>query len=124
MKLIATKSRLFLKNRFQKVFLNQESYENPLIHSQTILNYIGIPKKTLISNFNAMEDNETLTRDIRLISTIFKNFIANSAEYLLIKSNPLDKYNIKSVINDFSSFTITDTFYVNYPSEDKVLKNN
>ena len=41
---------------------------------QESLKYLGMPNKTLISNFNAMEDNDTLTYDNHSISTVFKNF--------------------------------------------------
>ena len=82
-----------------------------------------MPNKTLISNFNAMEDNDTLTYDIRSISTVFKSFFPSLAESLLIKlPNPPDKYNLESVLNYYSSFTITDDFYLNRTSENKVLK--
>ena len=54
-----------------------------------------------------MEDNDTLTYDSRSISTVFKNLVSNLAESLLTKLlNPLGKYNLESVINHESSFTI------------------
>ena len=82
-----------------------------------------MPNKTIISNFNAMKDNDTLTYDTRSISTVIKKFFSNLAESLLTKlQNPLDKYNLESVINYYSSFTITDDFCLNKTSEDKVLK--
>ena len=81
-----------------------------------------MPNKKLISNFSAMEDNDTLTYDTRSISKVFKNF-SSLPESLLIKlSNPLDKYNLESVINYNSSFTITDDFSLKKTSENKVLK--
>ena len=81
-----------------------------------------MPNKTLISSFNAMEDNDTLTYDTRSISKVFKNF-SSLAESLLIKLlNPPDKYNLESVINYYSSFTIADDFSLNKTSENKVLK--
>ena len=81
-----------------------------------------MPNKTLIINFNAT-DNDTLTYDTRSISTVSKNAFSRLAESLLIKlPNPLDKYNVESVINYHSSFIITDNFYLNKTSENKVLK--
>ena len=54
-----------------------------------------MPNKTLISNFEAMEDNDTLTYDTWSIFTVFKNLFSNLAESLLIKlPNPSDKYNL------------------------------
>ena len=41
--------------------------------------------KTVISNFNAIEQGNTLTYDTRLISKIFKNVFSNLVESLLIK---------------------------------------
>ena len=82
-----------------------------------------MPNKTLISNFNTIEDNDTLTYDTHSISTVFKNFFSSLAESLLIKlPNPPDKYNLESVINYYSSFTITADFCLNKTSENKVLK--
>ena len=77
-----------------------------------------MPNKTLISNFTAMEDNHTHS-----ISTVFKNFFSNLAESLLTKlPNPPDKYNLESVINYYSSFTITNDFCLKKTSENKVSK--
>ena len=82
-----------------------------------------MPNKTLISNFNVMEDNDTLTYDTRSISTIFKNLFSNLTESLLTKlSNPPDKYTIEFVINCYYTVTITDNFNLNKTSENKVLK--
>ena len=82
-----------------------------------------MPNKTLISNFRAIKDNNILTYDTRSISTVFKNFVSSLAGSLLIKlPNTPDKYNLESVINYYSSFTIADDFCLNKTSENKVLK--
>ena len=44
-----------------------------------------MPKKTLISNFNAVESNNALTFDKKTIAKFFKDFFSNLAESLLIK---------------------------------------
>ena len=63
------------------------------------LKSLGMPNKTVISNFNAIEQDNTLTHDTRSISKVFKNLFSNLAESLLTKlSKPPDKYNLKSVI--------------------------
>ena len=49
------------------------------------LKALGMPNKTVISNFNAIEENDTLTYDTRSISKIFTNFFSNLAKSLLIK---------------------------------------
>ena len=70
-----------------------------------------------------MEDNDTLTHDTRSISTVFKNLFSNLAESLLTKpQNFPENYNLESVINYYSSFTITDDFCMNKTSEKKVVK--
>ena len=50
------------------------------------LKSLGVPKRTVISNFNAIEENDTLTYDTRSISKIFKNFFSNLQKSLLIKN--------------------------------------
>ena len=50
------------------------------------LKSLGMPKRTVISNFNAIEENDTLTYDTRSISKIFKNFFSNLQKSLLIKN--------------------------------------
>ena len=50
-----------------------------------------MPNKTLISNFNVMKDNDTLTYETHSISAVFKNFFSSLAESLLTKlPNPPD----------------------------------
>ena len=69
-----------------------------------------------------MEDNDTSTYETRSIPRVLKNFFSSLAESLLIKlRNPPDKYNLESVINYYSSFTITDDFSLNKTWENKVL---
>ena len=83
-----------------------------------------MPKRTVISNFNAIEENDTLTYDTRSISKIFKNLFSNLAKSLLIKlPNPPGKYNLQSVLRYYSSFTISDYFCLSNTSEEKVLTN-
>ena len=87
------------------------------------LKSLGMPNKTVISNFDAIEESDTLTYDTRSISKIFKDFFSNLADSLLIKlPNPPDKYNLQSVTRHYSSFMISDDFCLNNTSEEKVLK--
>lgn len=54
-----------------------------------------MPNKTVISNFNTIEEDHALIYEARSISKSLKNFFLNLAESLLIKlQNPLDKYNL------------------------------
>ena len=82
-----------------------------------------MPNKAIISNFNAIEEGNTLTHDTRSILKIFKNFLSNLAESLLIKLlKPPDKYNLKSVIQYYSNFAITTEFCLVSTTEKQVLK--
>ena len=82
-----------------------------------------MPKKTLISNFNAVESNNALTFDKKTIAKIFKDFLSNSAESLLIKL-PIapDKYNIESVFQYYSKFITEKPFHLRDTSEKEVFK--
>ena len=77
-KLIATKKQLSFKEKIS------ESIGKPKKQWES-LKYLDMSSKTLISNFNVMEGNDTLTCDTRSISTVFKNFFANLPESLLTK---------------------------------------
>ena len=82
-----------------------------------------MPNKTVISNFHATEENDTLTYNTRSISKIFKNFFSNLAKSLLIKlPNPPDKYHLQSLIRYYFSFMISNDFCLRNTSEEKVLK--
>ena len=64
-----------------------------------------------------------MTRDTRLILKIFKNFCSSSAESFLIQLlKPRDKYNLKSVIQYYSSFAITADFNLVGTTGEQVLK--
>ena len=87
------------------------------------LKSLGMPKRTVISNFNAIEENATLTYDTCSISKNFKNFFSYLAKSLLINlPNAPDKYNLQSVLRYYSSFTNSDYFCLSNTSEEKVLK--
>ena len=87
------------------------------------LKSLGMPKKAVISNFNANEKNVTLTYGTCSIFKILKNLFSNLAKSLLIKlSNPADKYNLQSVMRDHSNLTISDSICLSYSFEEKVLK--
>ena len=82
-----------------------------------------MPNKTVISNFNAIKENDILTYDTVSIFRIFQNLFSNLAKSLLIKlPNPPDKYNLQPVFRYYSSFTISDDFYLSNTSQEKVLK--
>ena len=59
---------------------------------------LGLPKKTVVSNFNAIDYNNSLTYDIKRMSKVSKDFFSNLAKYFLDKlPNHSNKYNLESV---------------------------
>ena len=87
------------------------------------LKSLGMPNKTVISNFNAIEQGNTLTHGTHSISKIFQNLFSNLAGSLLTKlPRPPDKYNLKSVIQYYSSFAIRADFCLVGTTEKQVLK--
>ena len=83
-----------------------------------------MPHKTIISNFNAIEEIDTLTYDTRSISKMFRNFFPNLAKSVLIKlPNAPDKYNVQSIIRYYSTFTISDSLCLCNTFEES-LENN
>ena len=57
-----------------------------------------MPKKTVVSNFNTIDDNKSLTYDLKTMSKVFKDFFSNVPQPFLVKlPNPSNKYNLESV---------------------------
>ena len=79
LKLITSKKQAFFEEKLSETIGKpKELWES--------LKSLGMPKRTVISNFNAIEENDTLTYDTRSISKIFKNFFSNLQKSLLIKN--------------------------------------
>ena len=113
--LLQKKQEFFKEKLSETIGKSKELWES--------LKSLGIPNKTVISNFNAIEQDNTLIYDTRSISKIFKNYFSNLAESLLIKlPKPPDKYNLKSVIQCYSNFAITAEFFLVSTTEKQVLK--
>ena len=109
--------------RWKQVFVNISERTGKPKELWESFKYLDMADNTLVSNFNAMKEGDTLTYDTRSISTVFKNFFWSLAESLPIKlPNSPDKYNLESIINYYSSFTIADNFCLNKTSENKTLK--
>ena len=83
-----------------------------------------MPKKTLISNFYAVESNNALIFDKKAIAKMFKDFFQNLAESLLIKlPNTPNKYNTESVFQYYSKFILEKPFHLSdTPSEEELFK--
>ena len=90
LKLTGTKKQVMIS----QVLVSQRSWKS--------FEYLGMPNKTLISNFNAMEGDDTLNYDTQLISIVFKKLFkklfSNLAQSLLNKlPYPPEKYNFESL---------------------------
>lgn len=69
------------------------------------------------SDFNAAKDNDNQ------ILQFSKNIFLGLTESLLtIFSNPLDKYNLETVLNHYSSYVTIDNSCLNNTSENEVFK--
>ena len=70
--------------RQKQVFFEEKLSETIGKHKELweSLKSLGMPNETVISNLNAIEENDTLTYDTRLISKIFKNLFLNLAKSL------------------------------------------
>ena len=103
-----TKKALF-NDKLQNIFENQELRE--------ALKSLRMPEKTLISNFNAVERNNTLT-----LANIFKYIFSNLAVSLSIKlPNAPNKYKLESIFQYYSKFIIEKPFHLSDTSEEEVF---
>ena len=82
-----------------------------------------MPKKRVVSNFNAIDDNKSLTYDIRTMSKVFKDFFSNLARSFIDKlPDPSNKYNLESVFLYYSNFAIPELFGIKVLHKKKFLK--
>ena len=80
-------------------------------------------KKTVFSNFNAIDNNKSLKYNIKTMSNVFKDFFSNLAESFLAKlPDPSNKYNLEYIFLDHSNFAIPEVFHIKSTSEEKVFK--
>ena len=87
------------------------------------LKSLGKSNKTVVSNFNAIESNKSLTYDIKTMSKVFKDFFSNLAKSFLDKlPDPSNKYNLESVFLYYSNFAIPELFHIKSTLEEKVFK--
>ena len=83
LKLVASKEQAFFEEKLSETIGKPKELWKSL-------KSLGMPTKTVISNFNAIEENDTY--ETRSISKIFKNFFSNLAKTLLMElPNPWDK---------------------------------
>ena len=77
----------------------------------------------VVSNFNAIDDNKSLTHDIKTMSKVFKDFFSNLAKSFLDKiPDPSNKYNLESVFLYYLNFAIPELFHIKSTSEEEVFR--
>ena len=80
---------------------------------------LRMPKKTVVSNFNVIDNNKSLTYDIKTS----KYFFSNLAESFLAKlPDPSYKYNLESVFLYYSNLAFPEVFHIKSTFEEKVFK--
>ena len=115
-KLIIKKKQEFFKEKYSETIGKPKKLWESL-------KSLGMPNKIVISNFNAIEQDNNLTHDTCSISNIFKDFFSNLVESLLIKlPKPPGKYKLKLVIQYYSSFAVTADFCLVSTTKKQVLK--
>ena len=113
-KLITAKKPAFFDEKLS------ESVDKPNELCNT-LKSLGMPRKTVVFNFNAIDNNKSLTYDIKTISKVSKDFFSNLAESSLIKlPDPSNEYNLETIY--YSNFAIPEIFDIKSTSEEKVFK--
>ena len=114
-KLIVAKKQAF----FDEKLLESDNKPKEL---WSTLKSLGMPKKIVVSNFNAIDDN-SLTYDIKTMSKICKDFFLNLAEFFPAKlPDPSSKYNLESLFLYYWNFVIPEVFHNKSSSGEKVLK--
>ena len=113
-KLMAAKKQALFKKLSESVGKSKELWNT--------LKSLGMPNRMVVSNFNAIDDNKSLTYDIKTMSKVFKDFFSNLAKSFLDKlPDPSNKYNLESVFLYYSNFTILELFHIKSTSEEKVF---
>ena len=114
--LITTKKHAFFKEKLSETIGKPKEFWESL-------QSLGMPNKTVIPNFNAIEEGITLTHHVRSSSKLSKKFSSNLSQSLFIKlPKPPDNYNLKSAIQYYSSCAITADFFAVSTTEKQVLK--
>ena len=112
-KLMAAKKQALFKKLSESVGKSKELWNT--------LKSLGMPNRMVVSNFNAIDDNKSLTYDIKH-SKFFKDF-SNLAKYFLDKlPDPSNKYNVESVLLYYSNIAIAESFLITVLKKKKFLK--
>ena len=114
-KLIAVKKQAFFDGKLSESFGKPKRLWNTRKSR-------GMPKKTVISNFNAIDNNKSLTCRKNNIKS-FTDFFSNLAESFLAKlPDPSNKYNLESVFCYYRNFAIPRCFTLKVLQKKKFLK--
>ena len=81
-----------------------------------------MPKKTVVSNFNSIDNNKSLTYDIKTISKVLKDFSNLAKSFLAKLPDHSNNYNLESVFLYYSHFAIPEVFLINSTPEEKVFE--
>ena len=114
-KLMAAKKQALFKKLSESVGKSKELWNT--------LKSLGMPNRMVVSNFNAIDDNKSLTYDIKTMSKVFKDFFSNLAKSFLDKlPDPSNKYNLESVFLYYSNIAIPESFLITVLKKKKFLK--
>ena len=73
-----------------------------------------MPKRTIVSNSNAIVRNKSLTYDIKTLPKVLKDFFLNLAEDLVDKLvDSAEKHKLISMFLYYSNFAFPDEFHIN-----------
>ena len=84
------------------------------------MEYLGMPKKTVVWKFSTIDNNKALTFDLKKMSKVLKDFFSDLAESLL--SDPSNKYNLEYIFIHYSNLAVLEVFHIKNSSEGKVFK--
>ena len=113
-KLIAAKKQAFFDGKLSESFGKPKRLWNTR-------KSLGMPKKTVISNINAIDNNKSLTCKNNIKS--FTDFFSNLAESFLAKlPDPSNKYNLESVFCYYWNFAFPRCFTLKVLQKKKFLK--
>ena len=115
-KLIAAKKQAFFDEKLSERVGKPKELWNTL-------KSLGMPKKTVVSNFNAIDDNKSLKYDMKTMPKVFKDFFSNLAKSFSNNlPDPSNKYYVGSVFLYYSNLRSLSCFTLKLLQEKKFLK--
>ena len=71
-----------------------------------------MPKKTVVSKFSAIHNNNSLIHNLKTMLKVFKSFLKSAESVLFKLPDPPNNYNLESVFLSHSNFTIPEVFHI------------